>query len=353
MQHYDHREPVNELFAREARRAFRRLLDRDGRARELETLDWYYAEFADRFTFSALFDSGGFRWSWMAFADQRDGMRFLNDVGLDGLREIYREEVEAWNRGRTTHQRAQAFEHMVAMLSPAAYRSFGADLGTFGSEVMMMIELEPIEFREEIERRHPALRIEPGAVNWFEERLHRQIADAFVVRPEQLMEAAPTNLTATEILRRWAPHPGPQTLLFREQWLTDNFDDFEPHKAGAVARGEQLLKEWLSPKQLADFEANRRFCVTGCHTGTRYQIRHGVQQNVFELDAGGNVVCGWCFAPAGSLVPGDVMLAQKVALETNERAVLAVANKFGVETAPFRSGIGQLIRTFLDPSRIT
>ena len=34
-----------------------------------------------------------------------------------------------------------------------------------------------------------------------------------------------------------------------------------------------------------------------------------------------------CFAPDGYLVPGDVMLAQKIALETDELATLAVANR--------------------------
>jgi hypothetical protein len=33
----------------------------------------------------------------------------------------------------------------------------------------------------------------------------------------------------------------------------------------------------------------------------------------------------------GQLVAGDVVLAQKIALETNEYDVLAVANKFPVE----------------------
>ena len=33
---------------------------------------------------------------------------------------------------------------------------------------------------------------------------------------------------------------------------------------------------------------------------------------------------GWCFAPSGYLVAGDVMLAKKIALETKERATLAV-----------------------------
>jgi hypothetical protein len=37
---------------------------------------------------------------------------------------------------------------------------------------------------------------------------------------------------------------------------------------------------------------------------------------------------GWCFVPEGSLVAGDVMLAQKIALETSEYAALAVARRF-------------------------
>jgi hypothetical protein len=36
---------------------------------------------------------------------------------------------------------------------------------------------------------------------------------------------------------------------------------------------------------------------------------------------------GWCFVPKGSLVTGDVMLAQKIALETFECRALAVANR--------------------------
>ena len=48
--------------------------------------------------------------------------------------------------------------------------------------------------------------------------------------------------------------------------------------------------------------------------------------NIYELNESGDI--GWCFVPEGSLAIGDVMLAQKVALETNERAALAVAHKF-------------------------
>ena len=50
--------------------------------------------------------------------------------------------------------------------------------------------------------------------------------------------------------------------------------------------------------------------------------------NIHELDGAGLPCVGWCFAPKGYLVAGDVMLAQKIALETDERGALAVANRF-------------------------
>ena len=96
------------------------------------------------------------------------------------------------------------------------------------------------------------------------------------------------------------------------------------------ARGITLLRKWLSPEQQAQFDAFRHFDVIGCDTGARYRIRHGAAPNVHEIDAEGHSIMGWCFVPSGPLVPGDVMLAQKIALETNERAALAVANRFTV-----------------------
>lgn len=50
--------------------------------------------------------------------------------------------------------------------------------------------------------------------------------------------------------------------------------------------------------------------------------------NVFELDEKMQPKIGWCFVPERALVAGDVMLAQKVALETDEAAVLALAHRF-------------------------
>ncbi|MEK9285604.1 MULTISPECIES: hypothetical protein [unclassified Bradyrhizobium] len=94
------------------------------------------------------------------------------------------------------------------------------------------------------------------------------------------------------------------------------------------ARGRHLLRAWLSPAQLAQFDEYRYFDVVGCDTGKRYRINYGTAANVHELDGAGTPRVGWCFVPSARLVPGDVMLAQKIALETNENAALAVANEF-------------------------
>jgi hypothetical protein len=94
------------------------------------------------------------------------------------------------------------------------------------------------------------------------------------------------------------------------------------------ARGIKLLREWLSPEQLAQFDAKRYFDVIGCNSGKRYRIRYGSATNVYEIDGDGRSTVGWCFVPTGYLVAGDVMLAQKIALETHELRALVVANKF-------------------------
>jgi hypothetical protein len=94
------------------------------------------------------------------------------------------------------------------------------------------------------------------------------------------------------------------------------------------ARGLKLLREWLSPDQLAQFDADGYFDVIGCDTGKRYRIHYGSSMNVEEInDLGQPRIC-YCFVTDLPLVPGDIVLAQKIALETGERAALAVANKF-------------------------
>jgi hypothetical protein len=94
------------------------------------------------------------------------------------------------------------------------------------------------------------------------------------------------------------------------------------------ARALRLLRSWLSPEQRADFERKGSFDVVGCDTGKRYRIRRGTSGNVNEIDEYGRLGIGWCFVPVGGLVQGDVMLAQKIALETDEKHALSIANSF-------------------------
>jgi len=96
------------------------------------------------------------------------------------------------------------------------------------------------------------------------------------------------------------------------------------------ARGVNLLREWLSPEQRAQFDAKRYFDVIGCDSGKRYRIHYGDITNVQEIGDDDQPSVGWCFLPEGRLVAGDVMLAQKIALETYEYSTLAVANRFPI-----------------------
>lgn len=96
----------------------------------------------------------------------------------------------------------------------------------------------------------------------------------------------------------------------------------------AETRAKRLLREWLSPEQREQFDTEGHFDVTGSKTGKRYRINYGSCANVRELDINGKLVMGLCFVPAGQLAAGDVMLAQKIALETNEIQVLRSANRF-------------------------
>ena len=93
------------------------------------------------------------------------------------------------------------------------------------------------------------------------------------------------------------------------------------------ARGLRLLRDWLSPCQREQFDAQGHFDVIGCDSGKQYRIHYGTAMNVREIDEAGGVKLGLCFAPKGALATGDVMLAQKIALETFERRALAVANR--------------------------
>jgi hypothetical protein len=96
----------------------------------------------------------------------------------------------------------------------------------------------------------------------------------------------------------------------------------------AEARGLRLLWENLSPAQREQQEKYGYFDVIGERTGSRYRIRQGFQVGL--LDNKGKTKAVFCFMPEGELPAGDVMLAQKLALELFELDTLKIANKFSI-----------------------
>ena len=98
------------------------------------------------------------------------------------------------------------------------------------------------------------------------------------------------------------------------------------------ARSVRLLLKWLSPDQREQFDDSGFFDVVGCDSGRRYRIYDGIAlPNVYEIDDVGRRVVGLCFMPAGHLPRGDVILAQKISLETDEPHTLKVARRFSLK----------------------
>ena len=95
---------------------------------------------------------------------------------------------------------------------------------------------------------------------------------------------------------------------------------------GPRERAFRLLVDNLSATQREQFTRHGFFEVIGGKTGTTYRIREGHFLNVECLDAMGRCSRVLCFGPEGNLPVGDVLLAQKLALELLEGDALMVAN---------------------------
>ncbi|MET4800310.1 hypothetical protein ABIA96_002882 [Bradyrhizobium sp. LB11.1] len=113
---------------------------------------------------------------------------------------------------------------------------------------------------------------------------------------------------------------------------------FVRHGAERTPEGRSLglLRHWLSPLQQAQFAEKGYFEVVGGDTGRQYRIYPGAMTNVCELDEKGRPKVGLCFLPLGELPIGDVMLSQKIALESCESGALAVARRFAPTGYSFR-----------------
>jgi hypothetical protein len=100
----------------------------------------------------------------------------------------------------------------------------------------------------------------------------------------------------------------------------------DPPSRDAQSKAIQLLKQHLTPVQKEQFEKRNYFYVSGGSSGRVYRVRYGVQMNIEQLDPSGKRIRVLCFMPKGGLPVGDVMLAQKIALELYEMEALNIAN---------------------------
>ena len=120
------------------------------------------------------------------------------------------------------------------------------------------------------------------------------------------------------------------------RWLYGAAEMEKMTRDRADQRALELLKAWLSPDQARTFEETGivRFNVRGSHSGKLYHVVRTHAYGIVEVDDNGVRVDAWCFVPTYDYVKGplpiyDVMLAQKIALETDELAALRVANRQG------------------------
>ncbi|MGY3453946.1 hypothetical protein [Bradyrhizobium sp. USDA 4353] len=118
-----------------------------------------------------------------------------------------------------------------------------------------------------------------------------------------------------------------QRALRRRRAVRTLYNQHRVHRTPA-GRARRLLQQWLTPMQWKQFCSRGYFDVVGSHSGHRYRIFNGTAMNVCLLDERGRVRRGVCFVPIGDLPAGDVMLAQKLALELCEDSAMMVAREF-------------------------
>lgn len=98
------------------------------------------------------------------------------------------------------------------------------------------------------------------------------------------------------------------------------------HVAQKSERARQLLEEWLSPGQLKQYRKHGAFYVRGS-LGGHYIVEARDNFGVRQFDVTGKFICSLCFVPAQPFIMGDVLLAQKILLETDERRAQHIANR--------------------------
>jgi hypothetical protein len=97
---------------------------------------------------------------------------------------------------------------------------------------------------------------------------------------------------------------------------------------GVHEKSIELLRSWLDGGQLVEYNEHKHFTVIGSDTGTLYRLIETRSYNILELDSTHQPTGQkFCVVPGTSVAMGDQLLAQKIWIETDERATLKIANK--------------------------
>lgn len=110
-------------------------------------------------------------------------------------------------------------------------------------------------------------------------------------------------------------------IRYLREMLTDN-------SPGPNDKARSLLMRWLTPEQAAEFKEHKYFHVIGSDSGRRYRIELAQSWGIVPLDKHGTIVDKLCFVPVGCLPILDNMLAQKIAIETDEVRSLSISNSY-------------------------
>lgn len=131
-------------------------------------------------------------------------------------------------------------------------------------------------------------------------------------------------------------HPPPEPLTEeeiqaqrerRERWR-ERRREMEHEREVAAERAQELLFRFLTDEQRTSYEGpDRRFDLVGS-LGTRFRIRRDPMANIEVLNAQGEVTAALCAHPDDheGLPSADKHLGQLLALQTDERAIMRVAN---------------------------
>jgi hypothetical protein len=112
----------------------------------------------------------------------------------------------------------------------------------------------------------------------------------------------------------------------RERWR-ERRRELDRQRAEANERAKELLFRFLTEEQRRSYENDHRFDLVGS-LGTPFRIRRNVMANIEILDLSGEIIAALCAHPAEDdwLPEADKHLGQLLALQTDEKAIMRVAN---------------------------